>query len=64
MTVATVLGNTTTLATLVKDVWDIMTGNPVLLVFICAGLVTLGFSLFRKAKRAARGCCRTQGVWG
>ena len=54
MTVATVLGNTTTLATLVKDVWDIMTGNPVL-VFICAGLVTLGFSLFRKAKRAARG---------
>ncbi len=55
MTVATVLGNTTTLATLVKDVWDIMTGNPVLLVFICAGLVTLGFSMFRKAKRAARG---------
>ena len=39
MTVATVLGNTTTLATLVKDVWDIMTGNPVLLVFICACLL-------------------------
>lgn len=55
MTVAAVLGNTDTLATLVKDVWDIMTGNPVLLVFICAGLVTLGFSMFRKAKRAARG---------
>ena len=55
VTVATVLGNTTTLAALVKDVWNIMTGNPVLLVFICAGLVTLGFSLFRKAKRAARG---------
>lgn len=55
MTVATVLGNTTTLATLVKDVWDIMTGNPILTLFICAGLVTLGFSIFRKAKRAARG---------
>lgn len=55
MTVATVLGNTTTLATLVKDVWDIMTGNPVLLIFICAGLVTLGFSMFREAKRAAHG---------
>ena len=45
MTVATVLGNTTTLAALVKDVWDIMTGNPVLLVFICAGLVTIKYRL-------------------
>ena len=41
-----------------------MTANPILTLFICAGLVTLGFSIFRKAKRAARGCCRTQGVWG
>ena len=54
-TVATILGNTSTLADLVGDVWDIMTANPVLLVFLCAGLVTLGFSIFRKAKRAARG---------
>ncbi len=51
----TILGNTSTLAELVGDVWDIMTANPVLLVFLCAGLVTLGFSIFRKAKRAARG---------
>ena len=54
-TVATILGNTSTLATLVGDVWDIMTANPILTLFICAGLVTLGFSIFRKAKRAARG---------
>ena len=47
--------NCYTLAKLVGDVWDIMTANPVLLVFLCAGLVTLGFSIFRKAKRAARG---------
>lgn len=51
----TILGNTSTLATLVGDVWDIMTANPILTLFICAGLVTLGFSIFRKAKRAARG---------
>lgn len=54
-TVATILGNTSTLADLVKDVWDIMTANPIIMVFLCAGLITLGFSLFRKAKRAARG---------
>ncbi len=54
-TVATILGNTTTLADLVKSVWDIMTANPILTLFICAGLVTLGFSIFRRAKRAARG---------
>ena len=40
---------------MVKNVWDIMTSNPLLLVFICASLVTLGFSFYRKAKRAARG---------
>ena len=36
--------------------WGVMlTANPILTLFICAGLVTLGFSIFRKAKRAARG---------
>ena len=47
--------STSTLATLVGDVWDIMTANPLLTVFICAALVSLGFSIFRRAKRAARG---------
>ena len=54
-TVAKILENTSTLADMVKNVWDIMTSNPLLLVFICASLVTLGFSFYRKAKRAARG---------
>ena len=54
VTVAKILDNTSTLADMVKNVWDIMTSNP-LLVFICASLVTLGFSFYRKAKRAARG---------
>ena len=55
VTVAKILDNTSTLADMVKNVWDIMTSNPLLLVFICASLVTLGFSFYRKAKRAARG---------
>lgn len=55
VTVAKILENTSTLADMVKNVWDIMTSNPLLLVFICASLVTLGFSFYRKAKRAARG---------
>ena len=54
VTVAKILENTSTLADMVKNVWDIMTSN-LLLVFICASLVTLGFSFYRKAKRAARG---------
>jgi len=32
-----------------------MTANPYLLVLLCASLITLGFSFYRKAKRAARG---------
>lgn len=55
ITISKILENSTTLADLVKDVWDMMTANPLLLVFICASLVTLGFSFYRKAKRAARG---------
>ena len=55
ITISKILENSTALADLVKDVWDMMTANPLLLVFICASLVTLGFSFYRKAKRAARG---------
>ena len=55
ITISKILENSTTLADLVKDVWDMMTANPLLLVFICASLVTLGFTFYRKAKRAARG---------
>ena len=55
ITISKILENSTTLADLVKDVWDMMTANPLLLGFICASLVTLGFSFYRKAKRAARG---------
>ena len=53
--IATILDNVSTIKTVVGDVWDVMTANPVLCVFICVSLLSIGFSVFRKAKRAARG---------
>jgi len=44
-----------TIKTVVSDVWDVMTANPVLCVFICVTLLSVGFAVFRKAKKAARG---------
>lgn len=55
VTVATILGNMSSIKTVVGDVWDVMTANPVLCVFICVSLLSIGFAVFRKAKRAARG---------
>lgn len=55
VTVSTILGNTSSIVTVVEDVWDIMTSNPLLMVFIAASLLSLGFTFYRKAKRAARG---------
>lgn len=55
MTIASILENTSTLATVVGSVWELMTSNPLLMVFICGSLLSLGFTFYRKAKRAARG---------
>lgn len=54
-TVASILSNVSSIKTVVGDVWDVMTGNPILCVFICVSLLSIGFAVFRKAKRAARG---------
>ena len=54
-TVTSILSNVSSIKTVVSDVWDVMTGNPILCVFICVSLLSIGFALFRKAKRAARG---------
>lgn len=35
-------------------VWDIITANPILIVFAGAGLVALGFKFFKKAKGVVR----------
>lgn len=54
-TVTSILGNVSSIKTVVTDVWDVMTANPILCVFICVSLLSVGFAVFRKAKRAARG---------
>lgn len=54
-TVTSILGNVSSIKTVVGDVWDVMIGNPILCVFICVSLLSIGFAVFRKAKRAARG---------
>lgn len=54
-TVTSILSNVSSIKTVVSNVWDVMTGNPILCVFICVSLLSIGFAVFRKAKRAARG---------
>lgn len=44
----------TVLVSGVGVVWDMVTGNPLLALFVGASIVSLGFSFFRKAKRSAR----------
>lgn len=39
---------------LVSTVFGVITENPVLLFFTAAGLLPVGFGIFRMAKRAAR----------
>lgn len=53
VTVANILENVDTFGDLVGSVWDIMTSNPLLLVFLCGGLIGLGFKMYKKAKNAA-----------
>lgn len=53
--VVEILENTSTIGTVVGSTWELMTSNPLLLVFLCASLISLGFAFFKKAKRAVRG---------
>lgn len=42
------------ISSLLSGVFDLMTGNPLLALFLAAGLVGVGITVFRKVKRAAR----------
>ena len=35
-------------------VFDLMTANPLLTLFLGAGIVTLGFTFFKKAKKSVK----------
>lgn len=50
-----VIAAMTTITELVGSVFDVMTGNPLLTVFLAAGLLTVGISIFTQLKSATRG---------
>lgn len=37
------------------EVWEVMTSNPLFLVFLGASLFAVGIGMFRRVKRAAKG---------
>lgn len=50
-----VLGAMTTLTSLLSSVWELMTSNPLLTLFLAASLLSVGVYAFRQVKRASRG---------
>lgn len=52
---AAVLSAFDTVVSLMNEVWKLMTSNPLLTLFLAAGLLTIGVRVFRQVKRAAKG---------
>lgn len=50
-----VLGAFDTVTSLMEKVWILMTSNPLLTLFLAAGLLSIGVRAFRQIKRAAKG---------
>lgn len=50
----TILGASETVTSLVTNVFDMITSNALLVVFVAAGLVGVGVGVFKKIKKAAR----------
>lgn len=50
-----VLGAFETVTSLMNSVWTLMTSNPLLTLFLAAGLLSIGVQAFRQIKRAAKG---------
>lgn len=50
-----VLGSMTTITSLLNWVWEVMTSNPLLVLFLAASLLGVGVRIFRQIKRASRG---------
>lgn len=53
--VAAVTGAMTTMTSLVTSVFDMITGNPVLVLFLAAGVLGVAIRLTRRLMRAAKG---------
>lgn len=54
-TLAPIVNAMSSLVEVMGEVWDVMTSNPLLLVFLAASLFGVGIRIFRKVKSAARG---------
>ena len=52
---AAILASMTTITDLVTSVWELMTSNPLLSLFLAASLLGVGVGVFRRIKRASRG---------
>ena len=51
---AAITGGVSTLTTVVGDVFQMITSNPLLCVFAAAGLLSVAIGVFRRLKRSAR----------
>lgn len=51
----TVISSMDTLSTLLTKVWDMMTANPLLTLFVALTLLGVGVTVFQKVKGASRG---------
>lgn len=49
-----VMGSMSTVTQLMTSVWDMMTSNPLLTLFLAVGLISIGVAVFKKVKRAAK----------
>lgn len=49
-----VLSAMDTVVSLMTKVWDLMTSNPLLTLFLAASLIYVGVGVFRAIKRAAQ----------
>lgn len=49
-----VMGSMSTLSSLMTQVWNMMTSNPLLVLFLAVALLSVGVGVFRMIKRAAR----------
>lgn len=54
METSTITSGVATLLDIATDCVEFITGNNLLLLFLAGGLIPIGFSIFRKAKKAAR----------
>lgn len=50
-----VLGAFDTVTSLMNSVWQLMTSNPLLTLFLAAGLLSIGVGAFRQIKKSAKG---------